>query len=81
MKLSSPRIPPLAEGEWNDAQREFLAPIKERGQFYNVMGTMCRHFDAAERFWVWKWTRAGSLGGSRVAIAIGCPKISTRLWS
>jgi len=53
MKLSSPRIPPLAEGEWNDAQREFLAPIKERGQFYNVMGTMCRHFDAAERFWVW----------------------------
>jgi alkylhydroperoxidase family enzyme len=53
MKLSSPRISPLAESEWNADQRKLLEPVKREGQFYNVMGTLCRHVDAAKKFWVW----------------------------
>ena len=53
MKLSSPRITPLEESQWTDKQREMLEPIKGREPFYNVMGTLCRHTDAAQKFWVW----------------------------
>jgi 4-carboxymuconolactone decarboxylase len=53
MKLASPRIHPLSESEWNDAQRKVLEPVKGREPFYNVLGTMCRHIDAAEKFLEW----------------------------
>ncbi|MFT5417679.1 MAG: 4-carboxymuconolactone decarboxylase [Gammaproteobacteria bacterium] len=53
MKLSSPRIEPLEESQWNDAQREILEPIKGKQPFYNVMGTLSRHVDAAQKFQVW----------------------------
>ena len=53
MKLSTPRIHPLEEAQWNEAQREILEPIKGKKPFYNVMATMCRHVDAAEKFRVW----------------------------
>lgn len=53
MKLSSPRIKPLSESEWSDAQRKLLEPVKKEGQFYNVLGTLSRHIGAAEKFWVW----------------------------
>lgn len=53
MKLSAPRVEPLQESEWTPAQREILEPIKQHEPFYNVMATLCRHIDAAERFRVW----------------------------
>lgn len=53
MKLSAPRIHPLTESEWTPAQRAILEPIKGHEPFYNVMATLCRHVDAAERFRVW----------------------------
>lgn len=53
MKLASPRIAPLDEAEWNEAQRARLEPIKREQPFYNVAATLFRHVDAAEAFWVW----------------------------
>lgn len=55
MKLSEPRIHPLKEAEWDEAQREILEPIKGQEPFYNVMATMCRHVDAAQKFRVWAY--------------------------
>ena len=53
VKLSEPRIEPLAESEWSDAQRKKLEPIRRAGQVYNVLGTLARHWDAYEKFEVW----------------------------
>lgn len=53
MKLSSPRIHPLQESQWSEAQREMLEPIMGKQPFYNVMATLCRHVKAAQKFWVW----------------------------
>jgi alkylhydroperoxidase family enzyme len=55
MKLSAPRIHPLEEAQWNERQRTLLEPIKGKQPFYNVMGTMSRHVDAAEKFSVWAY--------------------------
>lgn len=53
MKQPPPRIAPLSEAQWSADQRRLLEPIKRDGRFYNVMGTLCRHFPAAKKFWVW----------------------------
>ena len=55
MKLAQPRIPPLAESEWTAEQREVLGPIKSAQPFYNVLGTLSRHWDAAQKFTVWAY--------------------------
>ena len=55
MKLSEPRISPLSETEWTDEQRAVLAPIKQASPFYNVLGTLARHWDAAQKFTVWAY--------------------------
>ena len=55
MKLSEPRISPLSEAEWTDEQRAVLAPIKQASPFYNVLGTLARHWDAAQKFTVWAY--------------------------
>jgi 4-carboxymuconolactone decarboxylase len=53
MKLSQPRITPLAESEWTDAQRKVLEPMYREGQLYNVAGTLSRHWEAWKKFSVW----------------------------
>lgn len=45
--LGQPRIPPLAEEEWTDDQRKLLAYAYRQGSFYNVIGTMARHWPAS----------------------------------
>lgn len=55
MKLSRPRITPMEENEWSAEQRKMLAPIKESGPFYNVLGTLSRHWEAAQKFTVWAY--------------------------
>ncbi|TAL06769.1 MAG: carboxymuconolactone decarboxylase family protein [Porticoccaceae bacterium] len=65
MKLSQPRIPPLAESEWSAEQRKVLAPIKASQPFYNVLGTLSRHWDAAQKFTVWAYHVMGET--SRIA--------------
>ena len=59
MKLSQPRIHPLKESEWTDEQREMLAPIKRDGPFYNVLGTLSRHWQAAQKFTTWAYHTMG----------------------
>ena len=46
-KKTKPRIPPLAEAEWNEAQRGLLEYAYRQGGFYNVIGTLARHWDAS----------------------------------
>ncbi len=42
-RLSKPRIPPVAQAAWNDAQRALLQPIAEKGRMYNVHSTLAAH--------------------------------------
>ncbi len=65
MKLSQPRIPPLAESEWTEEQRKVLGPVKAAQPFYNVLGTLSRHWDAAQKFTVWAYHVMGET--SRIA--------------
>ncbi|MGI9329230.1 MAG: carboxymuconolactone decarboxylase family protein [Gammaproteobacteria bacterium] len=46
--FNKPRIPPLAETEWSDEQRELLNYAYREGGFYNVIGTLARHWDASK---------------------------------
>jgi 4-carboxymuconolactone decarboxylase len=55
MRLAKPRIAPLTEAEWTDAQRKLLQPIHQTGKTYNVLGTMAQHWDAAQKFLVWAY--------------------------
>lgn len=55
MKLSKPRITPMAESEWSEEQRKVLAPVYETGPTYNVLGTLARHWEATEKFMVWAY--------------------------
>jgi 4-carboxymuconolactone decarboxylase len=42
------RIPPLTEGEWTKEQRRLLEYAYRKGGFYNVIGTLARHWDASK---------------------------------
>lgn len=55
MKLSTPRITPLQADEWSSEQRQMLEPIHRDGPFYNVLGTLSRHWDAAQKFTTWAY--------------------------
>ena len=47
-KKDTARIPPLAETEWSEEQRKLLKYAYREGRFYNVIGTMARHWDASK---------------------------------
>ena len=53
MRLTKPRITPLTEAEWTDEQRKLLEPFHKEGKTYNVIGTLARHWEAAQKFLVW----------------------------
>jgi 4-carboxymuconolactone decarboxylase len=53
VRLSKPRIAPLAETEWTAEQRQQLEPYYKEGQLYNVVGTLARHWEAYKKFLVW----------------------------
>lgn len=42
------RIPPLVDTEWTAEQRELLQYAWETGGFYNVIGTLARHWPASK---------------------------------
>ncbi len=44
-----PRIAPLREDEWTDEQRALLQYAHRQGGFYNVIGTLARHWEASGR--------------------------------
>ena len=52
MRLTSPRITPLTESEWSEDQRRVLEPRRD-SRFYNVLGTVARHWEASRKMNVW----------------------------
>ncbi len=42
-RLDRPRIPPVEQDAWTDAQRALLGPIADRGRLYNVHKTLANH--------------------------------------
>ena len=54
MRLTKPRIPPVAAENWTAEQRELVAPIQERrGKIINIFRTMITHPAAAKAFLTW----------------------------
>lgn len=53
MRLTEPRIAPLAQSEWTDAQRTLLEPFAMRGHLYNIFSTLGRNPDALQAFLAW----------------------------
>lgn len=47
---TSPRIPPLAQGELSDEAKRALGPLAERDDFDNVFGTLAQHPDLFRRY-------------------------------
>jgi alkylhydroperoxidase family enzyme len=53
MRISKPRIAPLADAEASEEQLAVLAPFIARGAAYNIFRTMARHPRALDRFLKW----------------------------
>lgn len=53
MRLKAPRIPPLAEGEGDERQKEILSMRGRGGPTLNIFRTMVKAPDAAEAFLTW----------------------------
>lgn len=51
VRLNKPRIAPVVESEWDEAQRELLKPYAESNRLINVFTTMAQHPDLA-RDWI-----------------------------
>ena len=52
MRLDSPRVPPVAEPDWNDAQREVMKPFVAQGRVFNVFASLLNHPDLFRRWLV-----------------------------
>ena len=51
VRLTAPRLEPLEESQWNQAQRELLGPLARAGRADNVFTTLVRHEDLY-RSWI-----------------------------
>jgi alkylhydroperoxidase family enzyme len=43
MHLTIPRVPPIAESEWNADTRELLEGLRRDGRVYNIFATLAHH--------------------------------------
>jgi alkylhydroperoxidase family enzyme len=53
MRLTSPRIAPVAQEGCTQEQREIVEPMKARGPILNIFRTLLNHPAAARAFLVW----------------------------
>lgn len=53
MHLSAPRIAPVEEADWTEAQRTELAPLAQRGPVLNIFRTLARDVNALKAFLSW----------------------------
>ncbi|MFZ5835948.1 MAG: carboxymuconolactone decarboxylase family protein [Pseudomonadota bacterium] len=60
IRLSAPRIPPLAESKWTEEQAKVLGPLKQGAPMFgtvlkahNVLATLAQHEEARKKFDVW----------------------------
>lgn len=51
-RLPHPRVAPLAESDWSDAQREIMKPFVAQGRVFNVFSTLLNHPDLFRRWLV-----------------------------
>jgi alkylhydroperoxidase family enzyme len=42
-RLTKPRVPPVVQSDWNDAQRALLQPVADKGRLWNVHSTLAAH--------------------------------------
>lgn len=52
MRLDSPRVAPVAEADWNEAQREVMKPFVAQGRVFNVFASLLNHPDLFRRWLV-----------------------------
>ena len=52
MRLDKPRVPPIHEDDWNEAQSEVLKQLKMRGNVQNIFRTLAHHEQLAKRWLV-----------------------------
>lgn len=52
MPVTSPRIPPLTQAEWDNETREILKDLQRDGQVYNIFSTLARHPKLLKRWLV-----------------------------
>ncbi len=52
MRLSEPRVPALAESEWDEKAQQLLKPFVERGDVLNIFRTIANHPDLGRRWMV-----------------------------
>ena len=52
MRLDSPRVPPAAEPDWSEAQRDVMKPFVAQGRVFNVFATLLNHPDLFRRWLV-----------------------------
>ena len=53
MRVTTPRIKPLADGELNAEQKEILAPIAANGRVLNIFRTLLHTPKALTGFLAW----------------------------
>ncbi len=51
-RLSEPRVAPLPEEDWSDAQAEIMKPFVAQGRTFNVFTTLLNHADLFRRWLV-----------------------------
>lgn len=52
MRMSEPRVAPLAPEEWDEKARDVMAPFVEQGRAYNIFTTLAHHPDLMRRWLV-----------------------------
>ena len=53
MRLTTPRVVPVAAEDWTEEQREIVEPMLKRGPLLNIFRTLLIHPAAARAFLVW----------------------------
>jgi 4-carboxymuconolactone decarboxylase len=53
MRLTTPRIAPVPQERWDDAQRQALEPFAQRNQLFNLYTTLGHNPDALSAFLAW----------------------------
>ena len=52
MRMNTPRVPPVDEADWNDAQKAAIGNAKMGGRTLNIFKTMANHPGLAKRWMV-----------------------------
>ena len=52
MRLTTPRVAPLDEADWNDEVREIMQPFVKQGRVFNIFRTLANHPELMRRWMV-----------------------------